>query len=207
MGIDVHLKSWTVTILTENISHRTFRQPPSAVVLVNYLKENFPGWSYYSAYEAGYSGFWAHYQLLDLGINNIVVNPSDVPTTQKEQFQKNDPVDSRKIACSFRAKQLIPIYVLSNQTLEDRSLIRTQEMLVKDLTQLKNRVKSLLHFNGIITPEEFKKPDSHWFRRFIHWLKEGNFFRSEYGMESLHFLITEIENQRNVLLLKKLFIA
>jgi transposase len=200
IGIDVHLKSWTVTILTENISHRTFSQPPSAVVLANYLREHFPGWNYYSAYEAGYSGFWAHYQLLDLGINNIVVNPADVPTTQKEQFQKNDPVDSRKIARALRAKQLTSIYVLNNQTLEDRSLVRTREMLVKDLTQLKNRVKSLLHFNGIAMPEEFKKSDSHWSKRFIRWLKEDTFFQSEYGKKSLHFLITEIENQRSVLL-------
>lgn len=64
-----------MTILTENIAHRTFTQPPGAVVLANYLRNNFPDWNYYSAYEAGYSVFRAYNQLLNLGINNIVVNP------------------------------------------------------------------------------------------------------------------------------------
>ena len=89
-GIDVHLKSWTVTVLTEYITHKTFTQPPSAQILFNYLHENFPGATHYSAYEAGFSGYWTHYQLLSLGINNIVVNPANIPTTQKELFQKSD---------------------------------------------------------------------------------------------------------------------
>lgn len=49
-------------------------------------------------WKAGFSGYWPHYQLLSLGINNIVINPVDIPTTQKELFQKSDSIDSRKIA-------------------------------------------------------------------------------------------------------------
>ncbi|ALU27484.1 hypothetical protein [Myroides odoratimimus] len=87
-----------MTILIENIVHKTFTQPAVASVLADYLIKNFPDCEYHSAYEAGFSGFRSHYELLDLGINNIVINASDIPTTQKEMFQKNDPVDSRKIA-------------------------------------------------------------------------------------------------------------
>jgi len=58
VGIDVHLKSWAVTILTENLVHKTFTQPASADTLLNYLERNFPGGDYYSVYEAGFSGFW-----------------------------------------------------------------------------------------------------------------------------------------------------
>jgi len=91
VGIDVHLKSWTVTILTEALTHKTFTQPACADTLCNYLKRNFPGGSYNSVYEAGFSGFWTHYKLKEMGINNIIVNPADVPTSQKEQLQKDDP--------------------------------------------------------------------------------------------------------------------
>lgn len=59
VGIDVHLKNWTVTILTEELAHKTFTQTASA--------------------EAGFSGFWAHYKLIGMGINNIITNPADVP--------------------------------------------------------------------------------------------------------------------------------
>ena len=50
-GTDTHKLSWKVTILTESISHKTFSQPPEPEVLYNYLKRNFPGATYYSAYE------------------------------------------------------------------------------------------------------------------------------------------------------------
>ena len=85
VGIDVHLKSWTVSILTEKLFHKTFPQPASAETLFNYLNRNFPGGTYHSVYEAGFSGFWAHYKLKEMGIQNIIVNASDVPTSQKTE--------------------------------------------------------------------------------------------------------------------------
>jgi len=30
VGIDVHLKSWNVSIFTEDLHHKTFNQPPKA---------------------------------------------------------------------------------------------------------------------------------------------------------------------------------
>ncbi len=48
-----------------------------------------------------------------MGGNNIVTNPADVPTSQKEKLQKDDPTDSRKLARSLRANELSPIYVPS----------------------------------------------------------------------------------------------
>ncbi len=200
IGIDVHLKSWTVTILTENIVHKTFTQPAVASVLADYLIKNFPDCEYHSAYEAGFSGFRSHYELLDLGINNIVINAADIPTTQKEMFQKNDPVDSRKIARALRAGQLQPIHVLKIQTLEDRSLVRTRDMLVKDLVRLKCRVKAFLHFYGIDIPIQFKSPYTHWTKRFIKWLRDDVQLSSPYGKDALGFLISEVESMRKLLL-------
>ena len=57
VGMDVHKKSWSISILTNEFEHKTFSQPPEVGVLVNYLKRNFPGASYKSVYEAGYCGF------------------------------------------------------------------------------------------------------------------------------------------------------
>ena len=33
---------------------------------------------YHSVYEAGFCGFWIHWELTNLGIHNIVVNPAIV---------------------------------------------------------------------------------------------------------------------------------
>lgn len=199
VGIDVHLKSWTVTILTETQPHKTFSQPPKPEVLAGYLDKHFPNGSYHSAYEAGFSGFWAHYRLISLGINNIVINPADIPTTQKEQYHKNDPVDSRKIARSLRAGLLNPIHVLDNQTIEDRSLVRTRSVLVKDMTRFKVRIKSFLFFFGINYPEKFENTKTHWSRNFIQWLKEIE-LETWSGRAALDMLISEAENQRLILL-------
>ena len=58
VGLDTHRKQMTVTILGEQVSHKTYSQPPEARVLAGYLKKNFPGANYHAAYEAGFSGFW-----------------------------------------------------------------------------------------------------------------------------------------------------
>lgn len=89
VGIDVHRKDWKVCILLEELVYKQFTQPPEPLVLSKYLKKHFPGATYKSAYEAGFCGFWIHDELTSLGIENIVVNPADVPTTDKEKKQSH----------------------------------------------------------------------------------------------------------------------
>jgi transposase len=200
VGIDVHLKSWTVTILTEELAHKTFTQPASAEVLHGYLNRTFPGASYNSVYEAGFSGFWAHYKLVGMGINNIIINPADVPTSQKEQLQKDDPTDSRKLARSLRAKELKAIYVPDLATLEDRSLVRMRATLVRDMVRFKQQVKSFLYFYGIQLPHQFEKSGTHWSKRFMKWLGEEVVLPHDSGTQALRLLTREVEQQRKLLL-------
>lgn len=199
VGIDVHLKSWAVTILTDNLFHKTFTQPACADTLSNYLNRNFPGGNYHTVYEAGFSGFWTHYKLRGMGINNIIINPADVPTTQKEKLQKDDPTDSRKLARSLRSGELKAIYVPEPSTLEDRSLIRMRATLIKDMVRFKQRIKSFLYFYGIAIPLEFKKSGTHWSRRFMKWLDQVS-LEHESGTQTLKILIQEVEQQRKLLL-------
>ena len=98
VGIDVHLKSWSVTVLSENTTLKKFSQSPEPDALHKFLITNYPGAKYYSVYEAGFCGFWIHQRLTELGINNIVVNPADVPTMLKEKLRKTDAVDCSKLA-------------------------------------------------------------------------------------------------------------
>ncbi|MFT4223132.1 IS110 family RNA-guided transposase [Dysgonomonas sp.] len=199
VGIDVHLKSWHISIYTENSHYKTFNGPGMAEPLKSYLTSNFPNGNYFSAYEAGFCGLWAHYRLVELGIHNIVINPADVPTTQKEQMHKSDVVDSKKIGRSLRANELKGIYIPKVETLEDRSLIRVRSSIVKDMTRIKQRIKSMLYFYGIEFPKEFEKGHGHWSKRFIIWLKSINFQHST-GTDSLQLWIKEAEQQRLILL-------
>lgn len=168
VGIDVHLKSWKVTVMMERLYSSTFSQDPCPETLYNHLVTNYPGATYFSAYEAGFSGFWIHHLLTGFGINSIVVNPADIPTTSKEKVQKEDARDSRKIARSLKNKELIPIYVPSLESLGERSLLRFRKAMVNDTTRIKNRIKSCLHFNGIKIPAGISTPK--WNKKFMDWL-------------------------------------
>lgn len=199
IGIDVHLKSWNISIFTERLHHKTFNQAPNPEVLNDYLRRNFPNATYLSVYEAGFCGLSTHYKLVKLGIQNIVVNPADVPTTQKEQMHKTDSVDSNKLGRSLRNNELKGIYIPQPITLEDRTLIRVRSAIVKDLIRIKNRIKSMLHFYGIELPTEFQSRGTHWSNRFMKWLKEIQFHTSV-GTDALRLWITEAEQQRLLLL-------
>lgn len=170
VGMDVHKKSWSISIFTEQFEHKTFTQPPEVDVLVNYLRRNFPGASYNSVYEAGYSGFWIHDRLKEHDVNCLVVHPADVPTKDKERAGKTDRVDCRKLARSLRSGEIEGIYVPPRPHIEDRSLIRTRQSMVKKQTRCKNQIKSLLSFYGIQIPEELA--ESHWSKQFINWIEQ-----------------------------------
>jgi transposase len=197
VGIDVHKNQWNVSIMSEHLEHKTFSQKPEAGDLVNYLKRNFPGANYYSAYEAGFSGFWAHRDLEKLQIKNIVVNAADIPTTQKEKTQKTDKRDSRKIARSLRAGELEAIYVPGEKAQADRTLIRTRTSVRKDLSREKNRVKSFLNFYGIQQPERFH--GSSWSKNYMQWLGEIP-FEEPSAKYSLQIILKEVEGLRKLLL-------
>jgi len=170
-GIDTHLKNWRITIMTEDLHHKTFSSDPSAKSLACYLRKNFPNGNYYSAYEAGFCGYSAHRSLLEEGIKNIVVNPADVPTKDKERKQKEDSRDSRKIARALINGDLEPIYIPTRATEELRGFIRYRKSIVRDISRYKARIKSFLYRHGIDIPDEHYSASRYWSSNFTEWLK------------------------------------
>ena len=98
VGIDAHKRNWTITVRTRDIVLKTFSADPSPEGLHRYMCRNYPNGRYHSVYEAGFCGYWIHRKLTDLNFRNIIVNPSDVPSTNKERDRKSDPIDSRKLS-------------------------------------------------------------------------------------------------------------
>jgi len=196
VGLDVHKKSWSVSILSQQCEHKTFTQPPEVDKLVYYLRRNFPGAQYHSVYEAGFSGFWIHDQLRERGIDCIVVNPADVPTKDKEQTKKRDPVDCRKLARSLRNGEIEGIYVLCRSKLEDRTLIRTRQSMVRKQTRCKNQIKAILFFYGVVIPEE--REMGHWSRRFIQWIEQIRMERAS-GDIALKVHLEELNHLRQLI--------
>lgn len=193
IALDVHNKSWTISIYTKDFEHKTFTQNPDPEILANYLRRNFPGANYRCTYEAGYCGFWIHDDLEELGIDCIVANPADVPTKDKERKRKTNRVDSRKLAKALRSGDLDPIYVPRRTALEDRSLIRARRNAVKQQTRYKNQIKAMLAFYGISIPERFD--NGYWSGHFIQWLEKITMEKST-GKDTLQFHIDELKHYR-----------
>jgi transposase len=190
-GIDIHKKSWAVTIETEEISLKTFTQDADPCSLVRYLRKNYPGGTYLAGYESGYFGFNLHRYLKEAGIECKVIHAADIPTTHKEKDQKRDPLDSRKIARALRTGEVKSIWVPPVNLEQDRQLLRIRRTLSKDQTRVKNRIKAFLQMYGIVYPETFKGKQSHWSRKFITWL-EGIKLNEITGTESLQVLVRNL---------------
>jgi transposase len=199
-GIDIHKKSWSVTIETDNMHLKTFVQDPDPDQLVRFLNRNYPGGRYIAAYEAGYFGFSTQRKLSAQGVECLVVHPSDIPTTHKEKDQRRDKVDSRKIARSLRAGQLKPIWIPPVTLVQDRQLIRTRKLLVKDRVRTKNQIKAFLQLHGIEYPEQFKKIQTHWSRAYIQWLEELQ-LEEPSGTEALQSMVRMLKHTREELVM------
>lgn len=170
-GIDIHKKCWSVTIETDDITLKTFSQEADPEQFVKFLRRNYPGGNYIIGYESGYFGFNLQRYLSNQKIDCKVIHPADIPTTHKEKDQKRDPLDSRKIARVLRTGEVDSIWVPPLYLEQDRQLLRVRRILAKDITRVKNRIKSILQIHGIKYPDAFERNGSHWSKRFIAWLE------------------------------------
>jgi transposase len=189
IGIDVHKKQWTLSITSMNMLLKKYLSiDPSPLVLLKYMQRHYPDGNYQAAYESGFSGFWAARELNDLGIKCMVIHPSDIPSSQKERLNKNDRVDSRKLARSLSNGDLIPIYIPEKVAEEYRHLNRHRLKTIKDQTRLKNRIKSVHHQFGFTIPLKYQ--ERRWSGAFIKWLLAIK-FETAYAQFSYEDLIDQ----------------
>lgn len=197
VGIDTHKNTWKVALYHNDIALKTFSQAPNVDLLVNYLKKNYPEATFKCAYEAGFCGFWIQKSLQKNGIDCIVVNPADVPTSHKDKEFKSDPRDCRKIARSLMNNLLESIYIPTDEGLECRHVVRLFHDMSKNYTRYKNKVKAILNFYGIEYPYEFTSPVKHWTLDFYNWLKRVHLY-SESGNWTLQFYVQECLKAKEV---------
>jgi transposase len=187
IGIDCHLKSWKITIYSEEFELKTFSQDPSTKKLAKHLQSNYPGARFSCVYEAGFSGYWIQRELSEYGIHCIIAHPADIPTMDREKKQKSDVIDSRKLCRSLRNREVEGIYIPSIELQEARSLVRARVKLVNDLTRVKNRIKFFLMFYGLTI-------DSHsnnWSKGYIQKLEQIQ-LQTEAGQRSFEFYLQEL---------------
>ncbi len=197
VGMDVHKESWNLGIHLNDIFVKNVHQKPNPQLMVDYLYKNFPGAIYKAAYEAGKFGFWIQRQLTNLGVECLVVNPADIPKSQKDSLQKTDPRDARNISLRLQSGFLRGIHIPDEQQEADRVLFRHRKKVLKDLNRCKNRIKGLLAFTGIDIPGPYD--NANWSHNFINWLKELD-CKQMPRRQALDYQIRQMEFMRKELL-------
>lgn len=195
-GIDVHKKSWKVNIRTRQMELDHFSLDPNPEILISHLKTRYPEADFRVAYEAGFSGFWACREFNDADIDCIVINAADVPTTDKDNKQKSDTIDARKIARELSKDNLRAVHVPLLIEQNYRDLVRVREQLVTDQSRCKSRIRHKLLFNGIKIVEEKEK---YWTRAFIDALEKHD-YGNDYLKIAVNLLVGELKDIRKKVL-------
>jgi transposase len=100
----------------------------------------------------GPTGFGLYDDLTAAGYRCLVVAPSMVPTAPGKRVKTNR-IDSRKLCLSLRGGQLQSIHIPSDVYRELRHLVQLRDSHVGQLKASKQRIKSLLLYEGIPFPE------------------------------------------------------
>jgi transposase len=130
-------------------------------------------------------------------VDCIVINPADVPTTDKEHKHKNNRVDAKKLARALRNGDLVALYVPSRTALEERALVRSRHSFVSKQTRVKNQIKALLAQFGITLPDDIT--ERHWSARYVSWL-ENLELSTAHGTAALQLLLQDLAHLRRTIL-------
>jgi len=169
IGMDIHKKSWSIHLRTDISDHKSMTIPPKPDILESYVSQNFPAHEVHLVYESGCCGFGVARHFLHLGWNVKVVNPADIPTMNKQAYQKTDAIDCRNLSKQLQAEQLRGIFIPDEEQDYLKSLVRQRATISKQLRSTKNGIKSLLLYHGFTIPTEYD--NANWSKAFIEWIK------------------------------------
>ena len=199
VGIDIHKRSWHVTIRTDEVELFSGGIPGRWEALRKLL-HRYKAQRVHAVYEAGYFGFWLHDHLTGHGVDCLVTPPSLVPQEYGNRV-KTDRRDSQKLAHLLAKGLLKRIWVPSAEERFHRQVIRRRRQLVRDRVRTQNRIKSELSFYGVDLPSPKGKWTQIYFDnlgriRFKNsWMQES-FIRL---LEQYEFLCGQIDKQTRLL--------
>lgn len=197
VGIDVHKINWQVAVYHEGIVLGNHRMQAGSLQVITHLNKRYWGAKFRCVYESCAWGFDLQRKLTAAGMECIVVHAADVPGSNKEFFNKDDSNDALRLARHYAAGLIHGIHVPDEDLQKQRNLIRFRKKLVGDLHRSKNRLKSLLKYQGISIPAQYD--NSSWSRNFMNWV-EQYCSRDALLQDTLLLMVEEIKQLRQLLL-------
>jgi len=150
-GLDVDKRSISVTFTDHDRFLKSLRMPYSAEHLLNHVRKHFPNKKVAFVYEAGPTGYGLYDGIVAQGYPCLIAAPSMIPKAPGQRVKTNR-LDSKALSENLRGGQLKSIHVPSPTYRELRHLTQLRDVLVSELVGMKQRIKSLLLFEGIEFP-------------------------------------------------------
>jgi transposase len=127
VGMDVHAETIAVAVAEGREEVRALGIIPNRPEAVRRLQGKLgkPG-TFRVCYEAGPTGYALYWQLTKLGVHCEVIAPSLVPSKPRERI-KTDRRDAEKLARSYRAGDLTPVWVPDSKHEAIRDLVRARK--------------------------------------------------------------------------------
>jgi len=165
--LDVHAETIAVAVAEQGEEVRFLGGLPNREESVRKLvKKLGPMEQLRFCYEAGPTGYALYWQLTALGAKCEVIAPTLVPVKAGERV-KTDRRDALKLARSYRAGDLTPVWVPDAAHEALRDLVRAREAAKKDQLRARHRLSKFLLRHGRRPPMGVQL----WTLKYMEWVK------------------------------------
>jgi transposase len=190
VGLDVHAETISVAVAEPHGEVRALGVIPNRPESIRRLvKKLGPAEKVRMCYEAGPTGYVVYWQLTALGVGCDVVAPTLVPTKAGDRV-KTDRRDAMKLARSYRAGDLTPVWVPDAAHEAMRDVVRAREAAKKDQLRARHRLGKFLLRQGRRPPTAMNA----WTQRHLQWVKTVHFEHAAQEATLLDYL-HEVEQQ------------
>ena len=172
VGLDVHAETITIAVAESGGEVRSLGTIPNRLEAVRHLVRKLgPPDQLRVCYEAGPTGYVLYWQLTGLGVPCDIVAPSLVPVKAGDRV-KTDRRDAEKLARSYRAGDLTPVWVPDAAHEALRDLVRAREAAKKDQLRARHRLGKFLLRRGRQRPVHLKMA---WTAGHLDWIRSLTF--------------------------------
>jgi transposase len=192
VGLDVHADSIAVAVAEPDGEVRSLGVIPNKPESVRKLVKRLgPASTLKVCYEAGPTGYVLYWQLTGLGLHCDVVAPTLVPVKAGDRV-KTDRRDALKLARSYRAGDLTPVWVPDAAHEALRDLVRAREAAKADQLRARHRLQKFLLRHGRRPPEKIRP----WTETHLNWVKKSVRFEARAQQEVLIDYLAEVDHAR-----------
>lgn len=190
IGLDVHAETIAVALAEPDGEVRSMGVIPNRPESIRTLVKKLGAAEHLRVcYEAGPTGYVIYWQLTGLGVRCEVVAPTLVPVQAGDRV-KTDRRDALKLARTYRAGDLTPVWVPDATHEALRDLVRAREAAKKDQLRARHRLGKFLLRHGRRSPTATKA----WTQAHLTWVKSAVHFEHAAQEATLLDYLHEVEH-------------